>query len=125
MILDTNAVTAILDGDVGITGVVTRSTKTYLPVPVLGEYRFGLKSSRDRVKLGNSLQILVAKSDILGTDFTTAEYYADIRHELKLAGKPIPENDLWIAALARQHSLDIVSNDTHFDHVAGLKRRGW
>ena len=58
-------------------------------------------------------------------DSATAHLYADIRHELKTAGHPIPENDIWIAALARQHRLPIISRDTHFDAVSGIQRIGW
>jgi predicted nucleic acid-binding protein len=45
--------------------------------------------------------------------------------ELKLAGHPIPENDIWIAALARQHNLPVVSRDLHFRWVEGLKTIAW
>ena len=55
----------------------------------------------------------------------TAFHYAEIRFELKQKGTPIPANDLWIAALARQHDLPILSRDQHFDRVAGLRRIGW
>ncbi|MCI0331669.1 MAG: hypothetical protein L0228_00410 [Planctomycetes bacterium] len=51
--------------------------------------------------------------------------YAAIRHGLTRKGRPIPENDLWIAALARQHALDILSQDSHFDQVEGIRRISW
>jgi predicted nucleic acid-binding protein len=62
---------------------------------------------------------------VLLVDEVTAERYADIRAELKRAGRPIPGNDLWIAALARQHKTPLLSRDAHFDFVPGLKRIGW
>ena len=55
----------------------------------------------------------------------TTHYYAEIVLELKRKGKPIPTNDLWIAALCRQHGLPLLSRDLHFDSVAGIKRVGW
>ena len=55
----------------------------------------------------------------------TAVHYATIRLELKRAGKPIPTNDLWIAALCREHRFDLLSRDLHFDSVPGLQRLGW
>jgi predicted nucleic acid-binding protein len=58
-------------------------------------------------------------------DERTALQYAAIRLELKRAGTPIPVNDLWIAALCRQHGCDIVSRDRHFDSVPGLRRVSW
>ena len=61
-------------------------------------------------------------------EFSWAHYqhhYADINLELRQIGKPIPTNDLWIAALCRHHSLPILSNDRHFDFVPGNKRIEW
>ena len=55
----------------------------------------------------------------------TASAYADIRLSLKAAGTPIPVNDTWIAALARQHQLPVLSRDTHFDAVENLERISW
>ena len=55
----------------------------------------------------------------------TADLYATIRVELKATGSPIPANDAWIAALARQHRLPIVSQDAHFDRVKNIDRVGW
>jgi predicted nucleic acid-binding protein len=50
---------------------------------------------------------------------------AKVRDELKQSGHPFPSNDLWIAALARQHGLPLLSRDGHFDLVAGVQRIGW
>lgn len=57
-----------------------------------------------------------------GSPIATAGVYADLRLELKRAGNPIPGNDAWIAALARQHGLPVPSNDAHFDVVPGIER---
>ena len=65
------------------------------------------------------------KSILLSPDRETADWYAQIRHDLKKQGRPIPGNDIWISALARQHALEIVSRDTHFDHVPDVHRVGW
>jgi tRNA(fMet)-specific endonuclease VapC len=54
-----------------------------------------------------------------------AKHYAEVRQELRVSGRPIPENDVWIAALARQHKLPVVSQDAHFDAVRGIRRRTW
>jgi tRNA(fMet)-specific endonuclease VapC len=62
---------------------------------------------------------------VLYPDRETADWYVEIRFELKQQGTPVPETDLWIAALARQHSLEIASQDAHFDFVERIKRRKW
>ena len=63
-----------------------------------------------------SAERLVVPSVVLG------EYYFGIRLELKRSGSPIPANDVWVAALARQHALAVLSNDSHFDVVEGVRR---
>jgi len=125
MILDTNAISSLLNGDRQLSLILSQSTKNYLPLVVIAEYLFGLRSS----KLGTRLEALFRKlesdSELLIPDRETADWYATISHELKHQGKPIPHNDIWIAALARQHDLEIVSRDLHFDVVAGVRRLGW
>jgi tRNA(fMet)-specific endonuclease VapC len=71
------------------------------------------------------LDQLIRESTVLEVGLETANTYAVVREQLRETGKPLPENDVWISALAVQHGLDIVSRDTHFDHVPGLRRRAW
>ena len=125
MILDTNAVSALLDGDHALEMALAVADRHHLPAVTLGEYRYGLKFSRQRQALEILLDDLEAESFVLALDSATARHYADIRSELKSDGRPIPENDIWIAALARQHHLPIVSRDEHFDEVRGVRRIGW
>ncbi len=125
MILDTNAVSAILAGDALIQTQLPPEERQHLPVVVIGEYQFGILGSKRRKKLEQAFERLESQSIVLRCDRETADMYAAIRHGLKMRGRPIPENDLWIAALARQHALEIVSQDPHFDHVEGIRRIGW
>jgi tRNA(fMet)-specific endonuclease VapC len=64
-------------------------------------------------------------SVVLDVTEQTTHHYAAVRLELKQAGKPIPVNDLWIAALCREHGLPLLSRDRHFDVVAGIRRLDW
>jgi tRNA(fMet)-specific endonuclease VapC len=73
-----------------------------------------------RTELKAKLGRLERLAQVLVVDAATA-----IRRELKEAGFPIPENDLWIAALTRQHALPLLSDDAHFDRVAGIQRVSW
>ena len=125
MILDTNAVSAILAGDQRLACVLDCVDHHHLPLLVIGEFQYGLLVSRKRKRLKSLLGRLEAESILISPDRETADWYAQIRHDLKKNGQPIPENDLWISALARQHRLEIVSQDTHFDHVSGIRRVGW
>ena len=96
-----------------------------LPVIVLGEYRLGIAQSRQREVYETWLSECVAAVDILEIEEATSHHYAAIGLELKGAGKPIPTNNIWIAALCRQHSLPLLSRDRHFDAVSGIKRIDW
>lgn len=125
MILDTNAVSALLEGDESLADVLEGVSQHHLPLMVIAEYQFGVNSSRIRKKLQSLLRRLEADSILLCPDRETADWYISIRYDLKELGTPIPENDLWIAALARQHTLEIVSKDPHFDRVDRLKRIAW
>lgn len=125
MILDTNAVSALACEDKALMRLLANSERHHLPVVVLGEFRFGISGSRHRAPLQKWIQRLEEESIVLSIDAETAKHYATIRHALKKAGKPIPGNDLWIAALAMQHDQQIISCDAHFDFVKGVKRIKW
>lgn len=125
MILDTNAVSAILSGDPDLDHLLAEIDRHHLPTIVVGEYRYGLRRSHLRVHLEQRLGILIADSIVLPVDLTTTLHYAGVREELRRQGTPISENDVWIAALARQHGLAVVSRDQHFDRVPGVVRHGW
>ncbi|MGO9646838.1 MAG: type II toxin-antitoxin system VapC family toxin [Terriglobales bacterium] len=125
MILDTNALSAVADDDPGAVAVLASADQMVLPVIVLGEYRHGIAQSRHRASYENWLAGLLNDCMVLDIQEPTTHYYAEICLELKRKGKPIPTNDIWIAALCRQHSLPLLSRDRHFDLVAGNKRIAW
>ena len=125
MILDTNGLSALADGDLALAPIFRGASSIAVPVIALGEYRYGISQSRERAKYEKWLAEFIPTYLVLGVDETTAERYAEIREELRRKGRPIPANDLWIAALARQYSLPLLSRDQHFDFVPGLKRVGW
>jgi predicted nucleic acid-binding protein len=125
MILDTNALSDFFAGHANIGPIIEKESVLYLPVIVLGEYRFGLLGSKKAKEITPRLNALAASAHILNVDAETTLHYAELRHQLKMAGTPIPENDVWIAALCRQHRLPLLSRDGHFDNVQGLTRVGW
>lgn len=122
MILDTNALSAWAEGDVGIEAPLRAAERLVVPSIVLGEYYFGIRRSRYRHRYEEWLARFLPLVEISAVTAATADIYADIRMILKRRGAPIPANDVWIAALARQHTLAVLSNDRHFDHVGGVKR---
>jgi len=125
LILDTNALSAFADGDSGLRRILEPEYDLALPAIVLGEYLFGIRQSRFRVRHETWLHSHRELFLILSVGPETANRYAEIRLELRSAGKPIPTNDLWIAALAREHAFPLASRDKHFELVRGLKLVSW
>ena len=125
MILDTNALSAFVEGD-GVVGAILRGqSRAAIPVIVLGEYRYGIASSRHRKAYEQWLDANLPAFEVLSVLPETTIAYAAVRGSLKQLGRPIPANDAWIAALAIQHGLPVLSRDGHFDAVPGLIRRAW
>lgn len=125
MILDTDGLSAFIGGEPTLEAVLLKPGEITVPVIVLGEYLYGVRQSRHRVRYERWLAEYLPHYRILPVDEESAIRYAAIRSELKEAGTPIPTNDVWIAALCRQYSLPLVSRDRHFDHVRGLRRIDW
>lgn len=125
MILDTNALSAAADREPSALAIVSEAERIAVPVIVLGEYRLGIAQSRHRASYESWLQEWISSVAVLDIDEETSQSYAALGLELKRKGKPIPTNDLWIAALCRQHALPIVSRDQHFDVVPGIRRVSW
>jgi predicted nucleic acid-binding protein len=125
MILDTNALSAFADGDAAVGDVLRRQARAIVPVIVLGEFRYGIAESRHRAAYEAWLKSQLSHFDVLAVTEETSTAYATLRVALKRSGRPIPGNDAWIAALALQHRVPVLSRDRHFDVVPGLERTGW
>lgn len=125
MILDTNALSAFVDGDPALGRALRRQAYLALPVIALGEFRYGIARSRHRRAYEDWLDEHLADFDVLAVTAQTTTFYGAVRQSLKRLGKPIPANDAWIAALALEHGLPIVSRDEHFDAVPDVDRTTW
>lgn len=125
MIFDTSAISALADGSAELARVARGVEPLCLPVIAIGEFRFGALRSRHRARYEAWLDRLIEVSRILAIEVETAQHYAEIREKLRQRGRPIPSNDTWIAALAIQHALPLLSRDRHFDEVKGLSRIAW
>lgn len=125
MILDTNALSAFADGDAGVGDVLRRQPRACIPVIVLGEFRYGIAQSRHRSAYEQWLDSQFGNFDVLPVTDETAVAFAALRVALRQSGTPIPANDAWIAALALQHGLAVLSRDPHFDAVPHIMRQAW
>jgi tRNA(fMet)-specific endonuclease VapC len=125
VILDTNGISALAEGESAVEAIISRAALVAIPVIALGEYRYGISQSRYRKHYEQWLSEYLPKFRILTVDDQTTIAYSTVRTELKKVGTPIPSNDIWVAALCRQHSLPVLSRDRHFDLVTGVRRLEW
>jgi len=125
ILLDTNIIIALFAGDVRVAKKLSEAREVFVSSISLGELCYGAwKSSQSRSNL-RRLHDFGAGSAVLPIDADTAEEYGHLKAMLREKGRMIPENDLWIAAQARQHKLLLVSRDGHFDLIEDLHRASW
>ncbi|MDO8632287.1 MAG: type II toxin-antitoxin system VapC family toxin [Phycisphaerales bacterium] len=115
--VDTSFVIGVLKGTVESTRPFS---EVAFPFVVIGELRFGAMGGRDPQRKIAEIDEMVQRSTTLAGDGETARVYANVRHRLKAAGTPLPENDIWIAAICLQHGLPLLTLDRHFDRIDGL-----
>lgn len=123
--LDTNIITALLKGETFIADKIDKAAKVFIPAIVIGELYYGALHSSKIEKNIRNIQLLIDSYAILPVDEGTTISYGTIKALLRKKGKPIPENDIWIAAIALQHQLIVVTRDKHFKEITGLKLRYW
>lgn len=125
MLLDTNALSALAAGGEGLIQIIEHVPRLCVTIISLGEYSYGIRQSRHEAELARWLNAFLQRADVLYLGRETLPYYAEVRRQLKKDGTPIPANDCWIAALAKEHRLPVVSRDKHFDAVKSLRRISW
>lgn len=125
ILLDTNIVIALLEGDESVLANLDEASEVFVSSIVLGELFFGAaKSGRPAENIAR-IERFAAGRSILSCDLPVAREYGRLKHGLRAKGKPLPENDIWIAATARCHQLVLVTRDHHFAHVDNLITESW
>ena len=123
IILDSNAYTRLLAGDENVLNVVASTETVFMSIFVLGELHAGfLGGSKERENRDVLKRFLLKPSvKILNATLETAEVFGSIKNSLRRAGTPLPINDVWIAAHGVETGSTIVTYDTHFKQVPGLR----
>jgi len=123
IILDTNAYSAMMNGKTKVKEAIENAGTVQVPVIVIAELLFGFKNGSKEIYNLNLLESFLQLTGIsvLHTAMETAQFYAEIVLNLKSKGKPIPTNDIWIAALAIQADGELVTYDNHFLNITNLK----
>ena len=99
--------------------------EVYIPSIVIGELYYGAYKSSQVNKNLKRIEALIASNLVLACDAVSAFHYGHLKERLRQIGKPIPENDIWIAAIALQFESILVSRDEHFSIVQGLTVESW
>jgi tRNA(fMet)-specific endonuclease VapC len=125
ILLDTNIAIAFMAGDRLIRQRVAETEQILLHVVVVGELFYGAQRSGRLQHNLERVEELAASSEIVDITLETARNYGLIKTALRRKGTPIPDNDIWIAALAQQLSATIATRDSHFELVDNLTIVRW
>lgn len=123
--LDTNIVIALFGEDEVVITKIEKSSAIYIPIIVLGELLYGAELSTKKTENIKKLNSFSKSCNILYLNYRTASEYARIKSGLKKAGTPIPENDIWIAALSIENNITLATRDKHFNFIKDIKIEHW
>lgn len=123
--IDTNAYSDLRGSDRKLRQMLNQLHTVYLPVTVLGEILYAAENSGRREVNLRLVQEFLGECQVAIIDEAVAARYASLRRELRRLGRPIPENDNWIAAICLDLGVPLLTRDAHFDHVPGLQVVRW
>ncbi len=124
-LLDTSIVIALFADDLSVQEHLKKAEEVFVPSIVLGELYFGVRKSGRVQQNLKRINEFVFSSVVLACDLDTAREYGGIKNALREKGRLIPENDIWIGAIARQYDLTLVTRDEHFKEIKHLKVKRW
>lgn len=120
-LLDTNIIIDFLNGHADIQKKIKTLDDIFIPITVVGELLYGAENSQRKQENRLVYEAFCFSFPIINTTLPVAREYGRIAAELKQKGKPIPMNDMWIAATAIANDLELVTQDNHFKEINGLK----
>jgi tRNA(fMet)-specific endonuclease VapC len=124
-LLDTNVAIRVLNQQVDLEARRQDAVEIFLSLTVVGELLFGAEKS-DRPDVNRErVERLIEICPVVPQDLTTAHRYGALKSALRKKGRPIPENDIWIAANALEHELTLVTRDRHFAEIDTLTTEAW
>lgn len=124
-LLDTNIISAWLNGESAIADKIDKAKEIHIPIIALGELYYGAMYSAQVQKNLKNIKSITNHYNVLQIDEDTTIAYGDIKVALRKKGKPIPENDIWIAAIAKRFKLTVISRDKHFKEIEGITLKSW
>ena len=124
-LLDTNIVIGMFAEDKVIQEKIENTEKLFLASPVVGELYYGARKSNRSMENLTRVNRLTQRFPLYSCNLETAKWFGIIKDQLRQRGRLIPDNDIWIAAIALQHDLILVTRDAHFDEVESLQTEYW
>ena len=124
-LLDTNIVIALFANDQSVADNLHSADEVFIPSIAVGELYYGAHKSSHVQENIDRIDEFVVHNHVLNCDSITARVYGLVKDKLRQKGRPIPENDIWIGAIAAQHDLILVSRDEHFHEIPDLIIEGW
>ncbi len=124
-LLDTNIIIALFAKDPLIHERIAGTSEVFVPCIAIGELYFGARKSSKIEENLTRIDEFASTNTVLPCNTETAKRYGDIKNRLKEKGQPIPENDIWIAAIAQEYALTVVTKDAHFNAVENLNAEVW
>ena len=118
--LDTNIIIALLEGDDSVLSHLDLAAEVFIPAVALGELFFGAAKSGRPSENTARVERFASGRAIVSSDIDVAREYGKLKQYLKKKGRPLPENDIWIAAAAKCHGMVLVTRDRHFREVEDL-----
>ncbi len=124
ILLDTNCYSAYLAGDERVLSALAEAEVVYMSIFVLGELFAGFRGGTKVRQNREYLKRFLAKRNVktLSATQDTAEIFGDLKDKLKRSGSPLPINDVWIAAHALETGSVLITYDSHFQKITGLRR---
>ena len=120
-LVDTNVIILLLRGDARAVELFNQADNIFVPSIVAGELFYGAQNSSRKQENRKIFLDFLSQYEIVGVDFLVAQEYGEIKSQLKGCGVTIPENDLWIAAVAKSKQYTLISFDGHFTKINGLQ----
>ena len=124
-LLDTSVIVALFRGDDQLRARLAAAAEVYLSATVVGELYYGARLTPEPEKTLKEVTRLADIVPVLACDRDTASQYSLIKVALRRRGTPLPENDIWIAAIAIQHGFSLATRDQHFSAIDGLAIESW
>jgi tRNA(fMet)-specific endonuclease VapC len=126
VLLDTSVIIAHFRNEQSVSERLLDAALLFVPITALGElYTGAFRKKQNQDKALETIEDFVSSVKLLRPDHNTARHYGELRSQVMSKGKPIPDNDLWIAATAVQYGIPLANRDPHFDEIDSLEQQKW